>query len=418
VAVPRLGELFLAERLITPAHLEEALEAQVIYGGRLGTNLLELGFCQEADLARLLGKRHSMPFASGEMLPDPAAIAVADVRFFDDADVLPMRIEPTRLTLAVLEPAKPNIIDPLSFKVGRRVLQVVIPEFRMHQVLRKYAKAFRPLRSIDLNALRPSRQTREVQQQKEAEVGDLMNEDDFAKLYAKAVGGSEPAEETVPEAELVPESPPLRAPRPAAPPQAMPAGGPVPAPVRISPPLRGQQPPQLAPQAPLQDPELPPLSFAEAQAMLQSSADREDIARIVLRFARSKFRRALLFNVRGDLVTGWHGMGMRVREKAVARIGISLAEPNSFKLVRDLRAHFVGPMAMTASIHNFYALLGGRPPATAVIIPLLVRGKPVHFLYLDIGPKLATPPDVGELLIVSQSVTRSYEALIRQRTGA
>jgi hypothetical protein len=48
-------------------------------------------------------------------------------------------------------------------------------------------------------------------------------------------------------------------------------------------------------------------------------------------------------------------------------------------------------------------------------MPLLVRGKPVHVLYVDQGPDQLTPPDVGELLIVSQSVTRSYEALIRKR---
>jgi hypothetical protein len=51
-------------------------------------------------------------------------------------------------------------------------------------------------------------------------------------------------------------------------------------------------------------------------------------------------------------------------------------------------------------------------------MPLLVRGKPVHLLYVDQGPGQVTPPDVGELMIVSQSVTRSYEALIRQRKAA
>jgi hypothetical protein len=47
-----------------------------------------------------------------------------------------------------------------------------------------------------------------------------------------------------------------------------------------------------------------------------------------------------------------------------------------------------------------------------------VRGKPVHLLYVDNGPDQLTPPDVGELLILSQSVARSYEALIRARQAA
>jgi len=42
----------------------------------------------------------------------------------------------------------------------------------------------------------------------------------------------------------------------------------------------------------------------------------------------------------------------------------------------------------------------------------------VHLLYVDNGPGQLTPPDVGELLILSQSVGRSYEAMIRQRKSA
>ena len=54
-------------------------------------------------------------------------------------------------------------------------------------------------------------------------------------------------------------------------------------------------------------------------------------------------------------------------------------------------------------------------PTTAVMMPLLARGKIVHILYVDSGPNRLTPPDVGELLILSQAVARSYEALIRAR---
>jgi hypothetical protein len=161
-----------------------------------------------------------------------------------------------------------------------------------------------------------------------------------------------------------------------------------------------------------------PVTFAEAQALLQQSNDREDIARVVLRFARSKFRRALLLTVQGELVTGWHGLGQGIRDRAVRRIGVTLHEANTFKLVRDLRSHFVGPMKRTPGMAVFYKMLGGGHPTTAVVMPLLVRGKPVHLLYVDNGPDQLTPPDVGELLILSQSVARSYEALIRARQAA
>jgi Type II secretion system (T2SS), protein E, N-terminal domain len=236
--MPRLGELLLGEKLIQPAQLEEALETQVIHGGRLGTNLVELGFLKEVDLARVLGRQHNLPYASGEMLPDPSALGVAPRQFFDDADVIPMRIEATRLTVAILHPNQVKALDELAFKVGKRVVSVIIPEFRMNQLLRVHCKAFRPMRPIDMNTLRPSKKQDE-RTPSPGEVAELINEDDFAKIYADAQGG---AEEEVIEGAVIEEEAPIV------------VGG-------------------LSVET-----QAPPLTFAEAQKQLQTVSGREDIA--------------------------------------------------------------------------------------------------------------------------------------------
>lgn len=389
----RLGELLIEERLIGGGQLEEALEAQVIHGGRLGTNLVELGFLNEKDLARVLGRQHGVGFASGEMVPDPHALTLADARFLDDNDLVPMRVDATRVTVAMLDPTKQlTAIDELGFKAGKRVVPVVVPEFRLNQLLRKHFKAFRPLRPIDLNHLRPSARTKKLAPAPE-EVKDLINEDDFAALYAKEVSADD--EETIEGVEVI-DDPSLSSPRP-----------------RIIEPIGKVSVSIASSEAPLV-----PLNFAEAQALLSKSEDREDIARTILRFAISKFRRALLLSVHGDMLTGWHGAGQGVREKAVRRIGVSLKEPSSFRLVRDSRSHYVGAMKRGPGTAVFYKLLGGGFPTTAVMMPLLVRGKPVHLLYVDQGADELTPPDIGELLILSQSVARSYDAMILKRKTA
>jgi hypothetical protein len=398
--VPRLGSLLLEEKLLTQAQLEEGLEAQVVYGGRLGTNLVELGFVKEPDLARVLGRQHNIPFASGEMVPDPSALAVADVDFYDDKDVIPMRVDATKLTLAVLHPGQIEATDQLGFKSGKRVVQVVIPEFRMAQLLRKYARAFRPMRPIDMNTLRPTK-AQNAGEPKLADVADLINEGDFAALYAQATAQVD--EEPVLEGTVVEDDVPVIAGATVEPtPQV-----PVPAP-RVTAP-----PPLVVPR-----PEPKPITFPEAQKLLQQSQGRDDIAQTVLRFARGKFKRALLLSVRGDLVTGWQGLGQGVTPQGVQRIGLSLREDNSVKMVRDLRSHFIGPMKRTPGMAVFYKMLGGSYPTTAVMMPLLVRGKPVHILYVDNGPDQMTPPDIGELLIVSQGVSRSYDSLIKARQAA
>ncbi|HEX5748105.1 MAG TPA: hypothetical protein VFZ09_17835 [Archangium sp.] len=452
----RLGELLLQENVVTPEALEEALESQVVHGGRLGTNLVELGLLTEQELARLLGKQHNVASASGEMVPDPRALELVDLNEADEKDYLPMRVDATRMSVAVINPQDIETLDALAFRTGKRVVPVVIPEFRMNQLQRRYCKAFRAMRAIDMNAVRPSRAQQQAEKAAAAEQSaDLMSEEEFQSLYAQALTGggapvgAEPVLDLVemveeeapapivegyvteapvelPPLELLPEAMVLEEAPPAAPPRvpAVPSKPPPPIAVPPKPPPPVAAPPPVAsvrPRAPVvvaPEPPPTPLTFAEAQAELGRSLDREQVATTVLRFALGKWKRSLLLSVQGSLVTGWRGMGQGVREAAVKRIGIGLQAPSTFRLVRDTRSHYVGPVRRDAASGLFYKLLGGDYPTTAVILPLLVRGKLVHLLYVDNGPGQLTPPDVGELLILSQGVNRSYEAMIRRRKSA
>ncbi|QDF05973.1 general secretion pathway protein GspE [Myxococcus xanthus] len=435
----RLGEQLLKDGLVTVEGLEEALEAQVVHGGRLGTNLVELGLLSEVDLAKTLGKVHNSAFASGEMVPDPKAMELVSSNHADDKEYLPMRVDATRLSIAVVNPHDFATLDGIAFKTGKRVVAVVIPEFRMNQLLRRYCKAFRPLRAIDMNAVRPRPSAgSKAELAKAAETPpDLMSEEEFQSVYASALRGGadydgdmgeeeiitgvevleaapEPVAPVPPPATVRPQAPVAPLPPPQAivvPPQMVQPAVPPPAPE-----LGGTPPPVQVPRAP--EPPPTPLTFAEAQAELARSSDREDVARTVLRFALGKWKRNLLLSVQGSLVTGWHGMGTGVRDAVVRRIGVPLREQSTFRLVRDTRSHYIGPVRRDAAMGVFYKLLGDGFPKTAVILPLLVRGKVVHLLYVDNGPDQLTPPDVGELLILSQSVGRSYEAMMRRRKSA
>ena len=47
----RIGELLLKEQRITAEQLQEALDHQASNGGKLGYNLVKLGFVQDEDIA-------------------------------------------------------------------------------------------------------------------------------------------------------------------------------------------------------------------------------------------------------------------------------------------------------------------------------------------------------------------------------
>src|SRR5437660_9670012 len=64
----RLGELLVQAGAITADQLQFALRYQKQHGGRLGTNLVELGFLSESALAKTLSAQLRLPAVSAGAL--------------------------------------------------------------------------------------------------------------------------------------------------------------------------------------------------------------------------------------------------------------------------------------------------------------------------------------------------------------
>ncbi|MBI5546473.1 MAG: general secretion pathway protein GspE, partial [Deltaproteobacteria bacterium] len=218
-----LGEILVHDGVVTPSQVEEALEAQVLHGGRLGTNLIELGHLAEEQLVRALGRQHRVHCAHGEIAPSAQALALLDPGVADEKDVLPVRVEGNRLYLLVIDPDDIEARDYVATITGRWVVPVVVAEFRMAQLLRRHCKAFRPVREVDLEAVRKRREAAQASQVSPAT--DLMSEDEFESLYAAAMSGQSPGRvgeeeqleeallvEDIPEAEVLPLEDPVEPP--------------------------------------------------------------------------------------------------------------------------------------------------------------------------------------------------------------
>ena len=57
----RIGELLLKEKLITPEQLQQALTQQKSNGGKLGYNLVKMGFVKDEQITALLSKQYGVP---------------------------------------------------------------------------------------------------------------------------------------------------------------------------------------------------------------------------------------------------------------------------------------------------------------------------------------------------------------------
>ena len=94
-----------------------------------------------------------------------------------------------------------------------------------------------------------------------------------------------------------------------------------------------------------------------------------------------------------------------------------LPPESAFSLVVKTRSHYMGPLQKTPVNIRFLATLGKKVPLSALIFPILHRGRVSHMLYLDNGHRQQAPTDVGEMLILSQRIGQTVDALIERTRG-
>jgi hypothetical protein len=148
----KLGEALVKEGLITEKKLKEALERQVVFGGRIDTNLVELRFIDDAKLALFLGKFLNLPTVSPDMvnsIPEDV-INLISKEIVEKYKILPFKIERHKLYVAMLNPKDIKVIDDLRFITGFEIIPYVITELRLLNAFEKYYGIKKELRYISI----------------------------------------------------------------------------------------------------------------------------------------------------------------------------------------------------------------------------------------------------------------------------
>ncbi len=161
---------------------------------------------------------------------------------------------------------------------------------------------------------------------------------------------------------------------------------------------------------------VPPLSFVEAQAALNATENRDDIAHTVMRYTAGKYLRSVIFSIHGDHLTGWEGVGRGLEGNAARKVGIAFTNAQ-FRGVRDSGKHYIGPLQPDASVAAFFKLIGGAP-TTSILVPILVREKVVNVIYADGGPGRPSNANVTELEVLATRVGKAYESILLKRKAA
>jgi type II secretion system (T2SS) protein E len=399
----RLGEKLVADRLITLEQLEVALRAQVIYGARLGTNLVELGHIDLDTLARALAEITGAPAALGahfeQVAGDPATLALVPAELAEKHHAVPLglaRLAGRQLVVAFMDPANAPALEEIGAAAGAKVVACVAPELRILYYLEKYYGIPRKNRFLRIeHKTGPERPRVGASTQ----AATLPVAEDRRRYVEPANERAEPGPDAVAEAGAAPTA------APAAPP----AAGPPRRPVLTVRPMAMSLGGAAAPGRPA-------LAARDAASKMGIAVTRDDIGDAVVDYLRSGFACGAVLIARDDLALGWKGFSPGADAAAIEAVAMPLGPPSMFRLAFEGRSPFRGvpPVEGTPIQTRFWKALRVAPPREVIVAPIVIRDRVVNLIYAH-PPGGGTLPDaaVADVATVCTAAATAYARLIR-----
>ncbi len=385
----KLGTLLLRNAAIGLSQLEAALRNQVLYGGRLGTNLVELGYIDLEMLSAYLAELSGYPIATPTLL-DQADPALLERLGSDDAHRL--RAIPlgylgegtANVAVGLVEPSETALVTEVATRLGAQVTPYVVPELRALYYLEKLFGL--PRRARFVRSAAPSDVTVSA-------TGERRRTQPALGMVMPPALTLEPRRRRGP-------SEPLEMDGADAPDAAGQPGS--------------TQAPRVVP---------PPLSYAAACERIDTASNRDQIADTFIAYADGRCDALVVFLIRDGNALGWRSWvaAPAVAKRPIEELSLPLGGASALQSAHDAGQPFVGspPSAARPVEKQLWAALGVHvEPFAVLVIPVLVKQRAVNLLYAHLAsaaPPAALVTELGELAARAQI---SYLRLIRQARGA
>jgi len=364
----KLGELLIKEKLITPEQLEEALKSQTVYGVRLGSSLIEMGYLEEDALARVLSEKLGVPYVRSTQLSEIPKEVIKD---FSRAMVIkyrvvPFKLERNRLGLAMTDPNDLRAIEEIAFITGHVVQPYIAPDVHISHAQAKYYRVSSnealyqqaaDLRRKEFSSESGKKATISIPAV--AENGELLNViipaefEDFASLNEV----------------FTDEMPPMQ---------------------------EGEEIHYTAER----------LSHDFAAA-----CSRDEVADVFIRYLGQEFTTGALFILRGTVAVGWRGLCNGVEPEGFSDVSLLLSKPSVLRDVVETRTFALGSLINTPENRQILDALKLPFDASLFVVPVLMLNKVVVVVLVyaemdDLSTRL------NELKKLVKKVSLAFEMLI------
>ena len=420
-----LSSLIVQRDVATMRQVEEALARQVIYGGDLVTNLLEVARVDEAVLTPLLAESMQLtPAAYGELpLPSDSARALIPADLAVQCVLVPLQVEGGRLFLAVAEPLSEEIHKQLVGSLGMSVEQLAAPAVRVWEAIaRTYGVELdRRMQRLLGRLSGEAARTGSLPPIVARTPAPSQRRGGPPTVGAVAQGSRSAARRFKPQRRLTwtsfPEGQPTPSPLPppvaSRPALTVPSATPIPA--RVSAERHDLLQRNVTPSIRISRRRRGPLTLDGARREAEEADDRDTLIDLFFDFSRQFFDYAALFLVQGDIAEGRDAFGAGALRERVLGIGVPLDLPSLLSSARDKRA----PVVARAEGDGLDAVLLSdlqRPgDAEIAVVPLVVRTRAVALLVGDCADAGIDRDAIQQVFAYARVVGKGFERLIVRR---
>jgi len=366
----KLGELLLNEKLITPEQLDEALKSQVIFGIKLGSSLIELGFITDEQLCRFLSRKLGVPAVSPRAMAavSPEVLALVPAELAEKYRVVPIRVDGKKLALAMEDPTDFKAIDEVAFVTGCVILPHIVPDIRITSALLKYYQIRGDIRYLKIE-------------------GELANKRRNAPVAeaAKKAGTIE-----IP---MMSDSGEL---------------------LNIEIPLEFEGFANL----PGADDDFAPsaggverYSVDRLSLEFASAKNRDQISAVFIKYLGQEFTVGALFIIRNNMAVGWRGIAGGKLIEDLESLNILLSKPSVMRDVIETRQFSMGTLIQTPENVQLLKALGVGSGTPLLVLPIVMLKKVVAVVVVSAGMD-ALGKRLQELQKLVYKASLAFEMLI------
>jgi hypothetical protein len=392
--------------------LDDALRLQSVYGGRIGTCLLDLGYLVVEELAAYLSDHYDVPLPPEEWVeqPDPKALAMVPTSLVRRIQVLPLKLEKSSLHVAMIDPSNEEHRSFLEIASSREIVPYVVPEKRMVGLLERHLGIDRSPRFVGMIS-RP--RVAGLQEDEAAAATPLARArrrirtslDDASTDRGAADPAAQRAQD--PAAPAVPD--------PAAPASSDDAGEDE---IILLDELVAEPTDELVWEMPADGASGGSASdvpfsarIAHLEARLHGCRERDEIVRLALALASSFARVAGLFVVRSNRVTGFRASTPEMTA-SMSEIELPIEAPSMLTHPASSRMPYRGTPPDDGIDGRLLASLDRHDVREVFVHPIIIRDRTVNVLYADNGADAFGETSIAALTALCDGLAGAYERLL------